>query len=94
MVTLPVCNSLPFTAGTYYAEGLPNILAAGFKVINSENSPSGAITLTHYSGYGRDGGSVRDAYEARLDASRCSSIYGNSTKVQPLALSVRCYIKF
>lgn len=76
--------------------GLPNITAyfgcyRGFG--RDGHSTSGAF---YTSGYAEMGDSLSNWYnenELHFDASRCSSVYGNSTTVQPPAATVRWLIK-
>lgn len=81
----------------YVAQGLPNIVAGGIPSWDYE-APSGAFYPTSSSfvrnpksGGGADATYFRPGY---FDASRCSSIYGSSTKVQPLSMKVRYIIKY
>lgn len=79
--------------GKYVEPGLPNITGAitnqnhGGMVIDTV---SGAFDkTTPFTAY--DGGYSRSAYNFDFDASRCSSIYGNSTTVQPAATEMYLY---
>ena len=69
--------------------GLPNITGT-FSGSTANGRPSGTGALFWASGGAgtRDGGNGMG-----FDASRCSSIYGNSTTVQPPALTVRFLIR-
>lgn len=79
--------------GKYVEPGLPNITGA----ITNQNhggividTVSGAFDkTTTFTAY--DGGYSRSAYNFDFDASRCSSIYGNSTTVQPAATEMYLY---
>ena len=80
------------TSGTVKTAGLPNITGsfhADFIMAEAYQS-SGAFTQTLLRGWNlMDGGSGNVIYRQDLDASRSSSIYGNSTTVQPPALTMR-----
>ena len=92
------------TPGTVKEAGLPNITGRFLPKIDAEKASlivdlvaSGAFfpgPYQFYSGY-----SYPDIYNAtsypvvRFDASRSSSIYGNSTTVQPASVTVRRFIK-
>lgn len=69
--------------GTFQEAGLPNITGGNFGVIRGENFQDGAFVGTYDSGYGRDGGGVRDKSIVTIDASRSSAIYGKSDTVTP-----------
>ena len=62
-----------------------------------ESDASGAYSLNFYSPDGIEGhnGEAGGYHWTRINfnASRCSSIYGNSTTVQPPAVTVRYYIR-
>lgn len=80
------------TAGTVKSAGLPNITGK-FRVTN-EGNVSGAFSNFYMT-------NQDDPYEESgvpagvdFDASRCSSIYGNSDTVQPPALTMRYIIKY
>lgn len=80
------------TAGTVKSAGLPNITGK-FRVTN-EGNVSGAFSNFYMT-------NKDDPYEESgspagvdFDASRCSSIYGNSDTVQPPALTMRYIIKY
>ena len=87
------------SAGTSKSAGLPNITgnayhsgstsalktyatAGAFTTLNKGNIYTHAPNTT-----------VSDTYGLRLDASRCSAIYGNSETVQPSSVTVRYIIK-
>ena len=92
------------TVGTVKEAGLPNITGRFWPKVDAEKTSlivdlvaSGAFfrgPSQFYSGY-----SYPDVYNAtsypdvRFDASRSSSIYGNSTTVQPASVTVRRFIK-
>ncbi len=83
------------TAGLIKDAGLPNIEGA-FAGVNTEYTYiTGAFgqelnALTNQNGMG---GSVQNRNKISFDASRCSSIYGNSDTVQPPSVTVRYMIK-
>lgn len=80
-------------AGNYVAPGLPNI--TGWAQLNDDlafQNSGGAITLSN--SYSRDVAGNRSSsqnHNFNLDASRSSSIYGNSTTVQPPATQMYLY---
>ncbi len=85
------------TAGAYRNAGLPNIWGdTGYNInrANSQFEPTGAFYVgsanarrpaTEISNY---------ANALQISASRCSSVYGASSTVQPAALTMRYYIKY
>lgn len=78
------------TPGTVLEAGLPNITGS-FVAVYQGNPVSGAFSS-------RSGGHTKaktdwDGQTILFDASRSSSIYGNSTTVQPPAVTVRYLIK-
>ena len=81
----------------YVAQGLPNIVAGGIPSWDYE-APSGAFypTSSSFVRNPKSGGGAEATYfrPGYFDASRCSSIYGSSTKVQPLSMKVRYIIKY
>ena len=80
--------------GDLVEAGLPNITGSGgFDVNTNENSDywSGCLQATQFGNQGvGDDGSKTTTFT--LDASRSSSIYGNSNTVQPQAIKVLYYI--
>lgn len=91
------------TAGTVKAAGLPNITGdsvSSYSVWNSsategENLGNGSLKLTVSSNKWNSGtGGTRNTTGMEFDASLSSSIYGNSTTVQPPALTMRYIIKY
>ena len=77
--------------------GLPNI--TGNTTINIANfntsgysGGSGAIKQTYKANYNWAGVNAFNGTELSIDASRCSSIYGNSTTVQPPSINQLLYI--
>ena len=91
------------TRGTKKNAGLPNItgqLDTGRETplfyaarITGAFSPNGSTNLN----FGTAGGSVATAdrcYQISFDASRSSTVYGDSTTVQPKSLTVRAIIKY
>lgn len=83
------------TPRTVLEAGLPNI--TGNIVLRPGNEgafPSGVFTYSGNTGNrGYKGGSYGYYGKVRFNASRCSSIYGNSHTVQPPAVTVRYLIK-
>lgn len=89
------------TSGTVKSAGLPNITgnasfggSIGLLYGNSSDSASGAF----YPNLQKAGGTLSttsgSSYSVGLDASRSSSVYGNSTTVQPPALTMQYIIKY
>ena len=81
-------------AGTVKAAGLPNITGEVGPIDDLSNHK---ITKAFYKGpnYNYDANSDNngDGWILGFDASRCSSVYGNSDTVQPPALTLRYIIK-
>jgi len=79
--------------GDLIEAGLPNIKGTIGNTIEARSDPTatGAFYLTTTSGGGEGNGNYR-YFGMGLDASRSSSIYGNSTTVQPQAIKVLYYI--
>ena len=84
------------SVGTAKSAGLPNITGEagnptteGIPAISS----SGALTATIIAS-GRAAGIGGSSMKISIDASKSSSIYGNSTTVQPKSLTVRAIIKY
>lgn len=88
------------TSGTVRSAGLPNITGSlstsGTFTRGNDYSSTGAITITKFSyencGYSSGNGEVLQ--NIGIDASRSSSIYGNSSTVQPPAVTMRYIIKY
>ena len=88
-------------AGTVIEAGLPNITGTFGQddYVGSPNYSSKKFSGAFYSkgyisgGLSKDGGVSNGLYLTNIDASRCSSIYGNSTTVQPPAVMVKYFIK-
>jgi len=86
-------------AGTVKTAGLPNItgslnhiISAAWRITDGEQ---GALFLTAPAQpYGTAAGGAEDWRILNIDASRSSAIYGNSTTVQPNALTCRFIIKY
>jgi hypothetical protein len=76
--------------GTVLKAGLPNI--TGSFVVHMTNPVSGAF-YNGKSGYELKQYRDWNACQVVFDASRCSSVYGNSSTVQPPAVTVRWLIK-
>lgn len=89
------------TPGTILKAGLPNITGTFGQddyvgvLWNSPAKFSGAFYSTDkwISGTSKDGGVSNGLYITIFDASRCSSIYGRSSTVQPPAVTVKYLIK-
>lgn len=79
--------------GDLIEAGLPNIEGTIGDTIEARSNPTatGALYVTTTSGGGEGNGNYR-YFGMGLDASRSSSIYGNSTTVQPQAIKVLYYI--
>lgn len=88
------------TAGTEKTAGLPNItgeLSTGGTMARGNGyTGTGAIQITKFTsewcGYTNANGDVLQDFS--IDASRSSSVYGNSTTVQPPAVTMRYIIKY
>ena len=82
-------------AGTVKAAGLPNITGSISPLVWTSGSASGAFSLKNQGKNLRDPGGGYNFGEDvfTLDASRSSSIYGNSNTVQPPALTLLPCIK-
>lgn len=75
--------------GNYVEAGLPNITGSISGLEGDSLSSSGAIQHTTW--YGGEGGGSRAWVGITFDASRSSSIYGNSDTVQPKATEMYLY---
>jgi microcystin-dependent protein len=84
------------TAGTSKAAGLPNITGTFRYMQNLNNSfnATGAFNIDSIINMNDANSGTTSAAQVSLNASRSSSIYGNSTTVQPPALTMRYYIKY
>lgn len=83
------------TAGTVKSAGLPNItgVTTGVDVEGDNSRVSGAFQRTSTIARAAAGSNYsRDLLS--FDASRCSTIYGKSTTVQPPAVTMRYIIKY
>ena len=85
--------------GTTIAAGLPNITGtvagAGFGTfINAAQSGALTHTSSTYSTTSVHNSGSTDVYGIRLNASLSNSIYGNSSTVQPPAISINYCIKY
>ena len=78
--------------GTVLAAGLPNI--TGNVSTHTQIFSAGGAFGLGTGGNRADGGYGADHIRFDFDASRCSSIYGNSTTVQPPAIALNCFIKY
>lgn len=81
------------TAGTTKAAGLPNITGSIRQIVSWRSSPQGAISWS-YSGACEVSGNDHSFGVLSFDASKSNDIYGNSTTVQPPAVTVRYIIKY
>ena len=82
--------------GTIKEAGLPNISGSTWGTFwRSYAHPSGPFTyaIENSRGTGDHPSSNFSSYWIYFDASRCSSIYGRSSTVQPPAVTVRYFIK-
>lgn len=84
-------SSLPSNFTSYQSAGLPNITGT-IHVGRSENSYAGAFRKPQQTGGYSSHHDARDGGYYTFDASRCSSIYGNSTTVTPQNYSVNVFI--
>ena len=84
------------TAGTVKSAGLPNITGKAVGLISTSNGISGtnAIAFDQKGNYYTNTSAQYANKSISFDASRCSTIYGNSTTVQPPALTMRYIIKY
>lgn len=87
------------SSGTYVSAGLPNVKATGLWAehsgyYRSQDTPTGAAYLYGSSSYIGSSDTDYDNQRIDFDASRCSSIYGNSTTVQPKSLRILYLIKY
>lgn len=84
----------PSTVGNLTQAGLPNITGeVGYLGVNTVTLANGAFTTSRATSLGHlisDSGT--DPYKANFNASRSSSIYGNSSTVQPQSIKVLYYI--
>mgnify|MGYP001348637023 CR=1 FL=1 len=83
------------TLGANVSAGLPNI-TGNFSAYNGAgiDTANGSFYLSNTQHINYAGRSERDTYLCNFDASRSSSIYGNSTTVQPPALIINWFIKY
>ena len=82
------------TAGTVKSAGLPNITGVVWINGGKSSTNNGAIKYTAQQGGGGIDNPNTGTGSFNLNASRSSSIYGNSTTVQPPALTMRYIIKY
>lgn len=87
-------------AGTYKKAGLPNI-TGGFsgkiEIMDTSNPVTGAFTnysLVYNNQWTSNSNNVKYTAGIKINASRSSTIYGNSTTVQPPALTMLPIIKY
>ena len=78
----------------YLSAGLPNITGKMEDAVHTANRATGAFAKVTSAGYlwNGNGSYARDSFD--FNASRCSSIYGNSSTVQPPAIKVRVYTRY
>ena len=82
------------TTGNVIEAGLPNIEGTiTLRVGNFGGYPTTLFKYKYLGWKGYKGGEAGEYGTVNFDASRCSSIYGNSTTVQPPAVTVRWLIK-
>ena len=86
------------TSGSFKDAGLPNITGTTANSSDLNSYPhvfTGAFYWSYDDTSARNANDQDGASVARIafDASRCSSIYGNSETVQPASFTVRYYIK-
>lgn len=85
------------TAGTVKSAGLPNITGyiGSLRIRHTNAADShGALYGSEYENVAASDGTNPSFKKINLDASRSSSVYGNSTTVQPPALTMRYIIKY
>ena len=85
------------TSGTVKDAGLPNITGANLYLYGDAALPKGEGALRadiHRGYYATQPGNNYADYNVSFDASRSNSIYGNSTTVQPPALTCLICIKY
>lgn len=81
-------------SGQYKGAGLPNITGAVgvcFDIVQGANASSGAFYKVNITGTTGNSGAFY-AYMPKMDASRSNAIYGNSSTVQPPAMTIKYYI--
>lgn len=81
------------TAG-YISAGLPNITGSAYISGAFVNSPSGAFYASGDAVNRDDDLDYRGTTTLNINASRSSSIYGNSTTVQPPAIKCRVFTRY
>ena len=80
------------TVGNYVEAGLPNITGdMGQNLNDGTSQPTGAFYTTNTASRRRARGENGGGYHMVIDASNSSSIYGNSTTVQPPATQMYLY---
>lgn len=85
------------TAGTVKSAGLPNITGSPFIVTlgSQPTSSSGCVDVSEVKNvWGLRSDTVIAWGNGKIDASKSDAIYGNSTTVQPPALTMRYIIKY
>ena len=81
------------TVGTYKSAGLPNITGTATRATSDVWYGEGAIIELGQAGTGFAGGTFHFG-SLGFNASKSNSIYGNSTTVQPPALTLLPCIKY
>ncbi len=98
MTTLPNLNGrylrADTTPGQMVAAGLPNITGDMWTIAGKNSVKEGAFVYSATAGGGGTGNSATGHGDINFDASRSSSIYGNSDTVTPLTYTVRAYIAY
>ena len=80
-------------AGTDKKAGLPNITGAFFQDIDASNRCTGVFTYISGSYKNFSGSANHTSGNISFNASKSNSIYGNSTTVRPLTLTMKYIIK-
>ena len=78
---------------TTQEEGLPNITGSVGRIGNAEPYPVGCLDSFSRGNMPWAGGGSYDTRSIRIDASKSSPIYGNSTHVTPINQAVNYFIK-
>lgn len=95
---VPDCRERVLWGGSsagYIGAGLPNITGTFFGERNNGNYTfTGAFYRTNINNKRGIGSTDGDNYQSGFDASRSSSIYGNSTTVQPPAIKCRIFTRY
>lgn len=90
------------TSGTVKTAGLPNItggpnnaiqIIKADKTVGAVDSGAFHVATSYNFSFEPDGESARGVRQLEFDASKSSAVYGNSTTVQPPAITMRYIIK-